>query len=109
MAFLNLAKSGTLSLNEKMMAMPGAGRRGYQFGFGESPFLPPVRVQESLRKWAGRSEYTPVAGLPSLREKIAEFHHEADGYPISARQVLVAPGAKPLLHNIMRAFRPGEV
>lgn len=109
MAFMKLAKSGTLSLNEKMQAMQSAGRRIFQFGFGESPFPPPARVQEALRNWAGRSEYTPVAGLPRLREKIAEFHHEADRYRIGADQVLVAPGTKPLLFNTMHAFQPGEV
>ncbi len=109
MAFMKLAKSGTLSLNETMQDMRNAGRRVFQFGFGESPFPPPKRVQEALREWAGRTEYTPVAGLPPLREKIAEFHHEADRYPIAADQVLVAPGTKPLLYNIMQAFQPGEV
>lgn len=109
MAFMRLAKSGTLSLNELMQDMRSAGRRVYQFGFGESPFPPPPRVQQALRNWAGRTEYTPVAGLPPLREKIAEFHHEADRYPIAADQVLVAPGTKPLLYNIMHAFQPGEI
>ena len=109
MAFMRLAKSGTLSLNETMQDMRSAGRRVYQFGFGESPFPPPSRVQQALRNWAGRTEYTPVAGLPDLREKIAEFHTEADRYPIAADQVLVAPGTKPLLYNIMHAFQPGEI
>lgn len=109
MAFMRLAKSGTLSLNETMQDMRKAGRCVFQFGFGESPFPPPNRVQEALRNWAGRTEYTPVAGLPPLREKIAKFHHEADRYPIAAEQVLVAPGTKPLLYNTMHAFQPGEV
>ena len=109
MVFLPVAKSGTLSLNEKMKDMQRAGRRVVQFGFGESPFPPPDRVQAALASRAGRAEYTAVAGSPALREKIAEFHHEADGYPITADQVLVAPGTKPLLYNIMRAFQPGDV
>ena len=44
-----------------------------------------------------------------MREKVAAFHHEADDYPIAAEQVLIAPGTKPLLHNIMRAFQRAVV
>ena len=108
MAFLKVAKSGTLSLNEKSRALADAGRQVYRFGFGESPFPPPRRVQEALRRAAHRQDYTDVAGLPALREKIAAFHHEVDGYPIQPNQVLIAPGSKPLLHNIMRAFQPAD-
>ncbi len=109
MAFLTVAKSGTLSLNEKSNELEAAGRKVYRFGFGESPFPPPLRVQEALRAATYRKDYTAVAGLPELREKIAEFHHEADGYPITADQVLVAPGTKPLLYNIMHVFQAAEV
>ena len=109
MTFMQIAKSGTLALNEQLRALEAAGRRVYRFGFGESPFPPPQRVQTALREAAHRKDYTDVAGLPELRERIAAFHHEADGYEISRRQVMVAPGSKPLLHNIMRAFQEAEV
>ena len=109
MAFHRVAKSGTLSLNEASRALAAGGRKVYRFGFGESPFPPPLRVQEALRCAAHRQDYTAVAGMPELREKVAAFHHEVDGYPIQPSQVLIAPGTKPLLHNIMRAFQPGEV
>ena len=108
MEFLKLAKSGTLSLNETSNDMVRSGRRVYRFGFGESPFPVPGRVQEALRAAAWRKDYAAVAGLPELRARIADFHHEADGYPIRAHQVLVAPGTKPLLYSLMHAFEPGE-
>lgn len=109
MTFVRIAKSGTLSLNEKMRDIESAGRPVYRFGFGESPFPPPQRVQDALRGAAHRKDYTAVAGLPELRQKVAAFHHEVDGYRIAAEQVLIAPGTKPLLHNIMRAFHRAEV
>ena len=109
MVFAQVAKSGTLSLNERSRALAAEGRKVYRFGFGESPFPPPRRVQDALRKAAHRKDYTDVAGLPQLREKVAAFHHEVDGYAVAATQVLIAPGTKPLLHNIMRAFHHAEV
>ncbi|MCY3780246.1 MAG: aminotransferase class I/II-fold pyridoxal phosphate-dependent enzyme [Chloroflexi bacterium] len=86
-----------------------AKRKVYRFGFGESPFPPPARIQSALGRAAHRTEYTDVAGLLALREGIAAFHHEADGYPISSEQVLVAPGTKPLLHNVMQAFQRADI
>ena len=109
MAFLTVAKSGTLSLNEKSQNLERAGRKAYRFGFGESPFPPPAPLREALSRATHRKDNTAVAGLPELREKIAEFHHEADGYSVSADQVLVAPGTKPLLQNVMHAFQDVEV
>ena len=109
MAFIKVAKSGTLSLNEEMGRLQRAGERVYRFGFGESPFSPPLRVQRALKAAALRTDYTPVAGLPQLRQKIADFHQEVDGRPVAMEQVLVAPGSKPLLANIMRAFQAAEV
>lgn len=109
MAFLTIAKSGTLTLIERAKLLETSGRPVHKLGFGESPFLPPQRVQAALQKAAMRKDYTPVAGLPELRETIADIHQEIDGYPVSMVQVLVAPGAKPLLYNIMRAFRDAEV
>ena len=109
MTFLSVAKSGTLSLHEQSRALEAAGRVVYKFGFGESPFPPPRPVQDALRDAAQRNDYTDVAGLPQLRERVAAFHQEADGFPIRPDRVLIAPGSKPLLHNIMRAFQRAEV
>jgi aspartate aminotransferase len=109
MVFLNVVKSGTLALNEQMKNAEARGETVYKFGFGESPFLPPQRVRESLQSSSHRKDYTPVAGLPTLREKIAAFHSEVDGYPIDMKQVLVAPGTKPLLYNLMHAFEHATV
>ena len=109
MQFLNVTKSGTLALNEQTKQLEANGRTVYKFGFGESPFLPPSRVRHALESASHRKDYTPVVGLPELREKIAEFHSEVDGYPISASQILVAPGTKPLLYNLMHAFQTANV
>ena len=109
MEFLRVDKSDTLSLNEQCETLEQAGRKVYRFGFGESPFLPPARVRQALRSASCRKDYTAVAGLPELRRKIAAFHDEIDGYPISASQVLTAPGTKPLLYNLMQAFRQSIV
>lgn len=104
MRFRRVDKSSTLSLNERCIRLERAGREVCKFGFGESPFSPPPRARAALQAASYRKDYTAVAGLPALRQKIAAFHHQADGYPIAAEQVLIAPGTKPLLYNLMQAF-----
>ena len=105
MQFLRVGQSRTLSLNEQCRRLEQAGQQVYRFGLGESPFLPPPRVRGALQAASHRKDYTEVAGLPELRGKIAAFHTEIDGRPISAEQILVAPGSKPLLYSLMFAFR----
>ena len=109
MTFASVAKSGTLSLNETMSRLESAGRQVYRFGFGESPFAPPERIRNALANASHRTDYTDVAGMPALRQQIANFHQEAHGYPIAPVQVLVAPGTKPLLFNVMQAFQRADV
>lgn len=57
----------------------------------------------------GQTRYTPPAGIPALRETIARHTGERIGMTISARQVVVGPGAKPLLFFPMMALlEPGD-
>ena len=109
MPFAKVGKSRTMAQLEQIAALDSGGREVVQIGFGESPFPPPKRVQSALQESALRKDYTAVAGLPELRQRIADFHSEVDGRPVSAGQVLVAPGTKPLLFNIMQAFEDCEV
>jgi aspartate aminotransferase len=45
----------------------------------------------------GRTRYTPPAGMPSLREVIAQDCGRRRGIHIDAEEVIVGPGAKPAL------------
>jgi aspartate aminotransferase len=64
---------------------------------------------ESLARHAHEKSYGPVEGMPELREKIAQFHSKIDKRPISANQVLVAPGSKILLYSVMACFEKLDV
>lgn len=46
---------------------------------------------------AGHTQYTPAAGIPELRQKIANFYFQRYGVTISPEQVLVTPGASGAL------------
>jgi len=57
----------------------------------------------------GQTRYTPPAGIPPLREAIARYTGQRIGMTIEANQVVVGPGAKPLLFFPMMALlEPGD-
>jgi aspartate/methionine/tyrosine aminotransferase len=58
---------------------------------------------------AGRTRYTPPAGMPALREAIAEDASRRRGVEIHPMQVVVSPGAKPnLFFPTLALVEPGD-
>src|SRR6266705_2650436 len=66
---------------------------------GEPDFDTPANIINSavdaLR--AGWTHYGPSAGLPELREAIAEEVSRSRGVPVSHEEVVVVPGGKPII------------
>lgn len=102
-------KSQTLLLNEQSRNIEQSGKKVYKFGFGQSPFLPPQHVIDALKTNAHRKDYSPVQGIPSLREAVAEFHRQIDGIEVSAENVLIAPGSKILIYAVLAAFTKADL
>ncbi len=50
---------------------------------------------------AGHTHYTPVAGVPELRQAIARWYDRFHGFKVSPDQVVVSNGAKHSLHNAL--------
>jgi aspartate/methionine/tyrosine aminotransferase len=46
---------------------------------------------------AGNTHYGPSAGMPEVRETIAAFIASTRGIPVTAENVVVTPGAKPIM------------
>lgn len=57
----------------------------------------------------GQTRYTPSAGLPILKQKIADFISARFQMSLSSEEVVIGPGAKPLLFFPMMAIlEPGD-
>ena len=57
----------------------------------------------------GATHYGPSAGLPELREAIAEHIEKTRGVPVSPDEVVVTPGAKPIMFFVIMALTdPGD-
>ena len=89
------------------------GRHVVHLEIGEPDFDTPANVVDAavtaLR--GGFTHYGPSAGLPQLREAIAEHVARTRGVPVTPDQVVVTPGGKPVLFFALLALADegGEV
>jgi aspartate aminotransferase len=73
---------------------------------GEPDFDTPANVieagVEALRH--GWTHYGPAAGLPELRQTIADYVSRTRNVPVSSEEVVVVPGGKPIIFFAMLAL-----
>ncbi len=107
-----IAESATLAVDAKAKALKAAGRPVIGFGAGEPDFPTPDYIVEAAVKAAAEPRfhrYTPVGGLPELREAIAAKTLRDSGYQVSAAQVLVTNGGKQAVYEAFATLlNPGD-
>lgn len=100
-----------MAITAKAAALRGEGRPVIGFGAGEPDFPTPAHVVEAAVEAARdprNHKYTPAAGLPELREAVANSV-TATGTPTSASQVLVTNGGKQAVYSAFATlFGPGD-
>jgi aspartate aminotransferase len=83
----------------KARALEKLGKKIVHLEIGEPDFDTPANVVEAgiaaLRK--GWTHYGPSAGLPELRQAIAEDVSRSRGVRVSSEEVVVVPGGKPII------------
>ena len=78
---------------------------------GEPDFATPRVVRDAAKKAIdeGRTHYTPAMGLPQLRSKISNYYKEQLSADVSAKNILVTPGASGALQLVLSAIiDPGQ-
>lgn len=87
------------------------GRPMLYLNIGEPDFTAPPRVLQAAQTalQAGRTQYTPAAGLPELREAISRWYGDRFGLDVPARRILITAGASAALQLLSQAlFEPGD-
>src|ERR1700746_2709218 len=83
----------------KARALEREGKDSVHLEIGEPDFDTPSNVVEAavdaLHK--GWTHYGPSAGLPELRQGIADYVRRARGVPVATDEVVVVPGGKPII------------
>jgi len=101
-----LGSEGAFEVLVRARALEAQGHHVIHMEIGEPDFDTPRNVVESgiqaLR--AGQTHYSPSAGIPELREAIAERVSRSRGIIVDPKQVVVVPGAKPVMYFVMTAM-----
>ncbi|RME64069.1 MAG: aminotransferase class I/II-fold pyridoxal phosphate-dependent enzyme, partial [Nitrospirae bacterium] len=103
--------SATLQLNATAQAMRRQGIDVVSFSVGEPDFDTPEHIKEAAIRALkeGKTKYTPVGGIPELKEAIAEKLLRDNGLQYSPEEIIVSCGAKHSLYNIFQAIlNPGD-
>ncbi|MDP3838904.1 MAG: aminotransferase class I/II-fold pyridoxal phosphate-dependent enzyme, partial [Methylococcales bacterium] len=71
------------------------GRDVIHMEIGEPDFAAPQTIVDAGVKQllTGEIKYTAAAGLPALREKIADYYQQRYGVMVDTRRIFVTPGA----------------
>ncbi|MBV8087616.1 MAG: pyridoxal phosphate-dependent aminotransferase, partial [Chloroflexi bacterium] len=95
----------------KARALETLGRNVIHLEIGEPDFDTPRHITEAgveaLR--SGATHYTPSAGIPELRQAIAEDAGRLRGMEFRPSEVVVTPGAKPIMFfGLLALVDPGD-
>jgi len=95
----------------KAKALEKQGREIIHLEIGEPDFDTPSNIKEAAIKAmkAGYTHYVPAAGIPELRQVIAEYLSKSRGIRVDPDEVVVTPGAKPIIFfSILALVEPGD-
>lgn len=107
-----IPESATLAITAKAKQLRAAGEPVIGFGAGEPDFPTPDYIVEAAQAAVvdpANHRYTAAAGLPELREAIAEKTLRDSGIEVEAAQVVVTNGGKQAVYNAFAAITdPGD-
>jgi len=107
----NITPFHVMSVLERAKQMVAQGHDVIHMEIGEPDFPTPAAiVKAGLQSIsAGQVKYTPAAGLPELREKIAGFYQQRYGVSVAKQNIFVTPGASgALLLALAASLNTGE-
>ncbi len=106
-----IGTEGAFEVLARARALEAQGRSVIHLEIGEPDFPTPANITEAgIRALhAGETHYTPAPGILELRQAIAEYVSRTRGVAVNPAQVIVGPGAKPVLYwTLLSLLEPGD-
>ncbi len=102
----NLGTETAFEVLVKANALAATGVDVVHLELGEPDFDTPGHIIDAAKEAldGGFTHYGPAAGLPDVRAKIAEHTSEVRGITVSPDNVIVTPGAKPIMYFTLTAL-----
>lgn len=100
-----ISPSPTLAIDTQAKAMKAEGIEVINFSAGEPDFDTPEHIKEAAVKALseGYTRYTPVAGIPELRQAVCDSFKKR-GLEYEVADIVVSCGAKHSLYNAMQVL-----
>lgn len=97
--------SSTLAITAKAGELRSQGKDVISFSVGEPDFETPVHIKQAAVKAIeeGFTRYTPVPGIPELRQAICGKLKNDNNLEYRPEQIVVSTGAKQSLSNVLLA------
>ncbi len=105
-----LEESATLALNARVKEMAAAGEEVYNLTAGELSCDTPKYIQDYVASKLGQNKYTPVSGLPELRQAASEYAKKFYGQEwIKPENVVICSSVKPgIWAGLASILNPGD-
>ena len=103
--------SPTIAVTQKARDLKAEGRDVIGLGAGEPDFDTPGHIIEAAKKALddGMTRYTPVNGIPELREALVAKFKRDNGLDYSVDEITVGCGGKQIIFNaFMATLDPGD-
>jgi len=110
----SMGRIGTESAFEvlaRAKALEKGGKKMLYFNIGEPDFPTAPNIVEAAKKAldAGYTHYVPSPGIPEVREAVCEYVQRTRGWRPDMSQVLIVPGAKPIItYTVMATCEKGD-
>ena len=97
--------SASMAASQAAKALQAKGVDVIDLSLGEPDFPTPSHIIEAAFRAAkaGQTLYTGAAGTPEVREAVADKFHRENGLDYTAKDIVVANGAKQIIFNALLA------
>ena len=109
--FKKLGTETAFAVSAEATAFAAKGNKVYPFHLGDMNIPTPANVMEAAVKAmkGGKTGYCPNAGIPELREILADDVSASRGISYSMENVAIQPGGKPTIGKfILALMNPGD-
>lgn len=106
-----LLVEGAFEVLVKARALEAQGRSVIHLEIGEPDFDTPRHIREAAKRALdeGWTHYGPTQGYPELREAVADYVSRTRGITVSAANVCIVPGGKPIIFfPALALLEPGD-
>ncbi|BCB26898.1 aminotransferase [Sulfurimicrobium lacus] len=106
-----IKESPTLAVTARAAKLKAEGKDIIGLGAGEPDFDTPQHIKDAAKKAIddGFTKYTPVGGIPSLKNAVIAKFKRDNGFDYNNREVIVGVGGKQTIFNLVLAvINPGD-